>query len=333
MLSPSLNYGRFLGDALQSVALQHGTEAEHVIADGGSTDETLDVLRRTPASVSWRSEPDRGQSDALNKALSMASGDWVGWLNVDEFYLPWAFDALSECLTRHPDADLVHGDAVFVDVDGNVLRLVAQHSLSPRVLRWERCNISSCAMFVRRDAIPDRPWDPELRVAMDWDFYLGLLARERKFVYIPSPLAAFRVHLGQVSAAPLSYDGTERRLLRERYSLPDGALGRLALRAGRLEHRLLKVVSGGWRRERRTSALAGADIRWFASDRAFANAVSVLAASAPLLPRLPERRAVCRYSPRRPPSWATTRPPGNDYEGGRTVGVPVDEPVEQQGEP
>jgi glycosyltransferase involved in cell wall biosynthesis len=263
ILSPSYNYGRFLDDALRSVRAQG--EVEHVVVDGGSTDETVDLLAAAPSNVVWRSEPDRGQSDALNKALALSSGDWIGWLNVDEFYLPGAFESLAEALARRPDADLVHGDAVFVDPDGRLRRLVGQHPPSRRVLRWNRCYISSCAAFIRRGALPPGGWDVGLRTVMDWDLYLRLERRGARFAYIPRPLAAFRVHPQQVTAAPLPWDSCERELLRQRYDLPNGLPGRLASRAGQLEHRALKLVTGTYLRELRVLALGRPDLRWFAS--------------------------------------------------------------------
>lgn len=284
VVTPSYNYGRFLGDAIASVASQpgDGPVPEHVVVDGASTDDTVDVLRSSSPNVIWRSEPDAGQADALNKALTLSTGEWIGWLNADEFYLPGAFDALAAAVDAHPDAAIVHGDAVFVDVDGKLLRLVAQHSFSPRVLRWNRCNISSCAMVVRRDAIPEGGWDVGLRATMDWGLYLSVARRRRRIVYVPRPLGCFRVHPEQITAEPLPADHPDFARLRMRHGRPSGAVAALANRAGELEHRLLKVVEGGILREWRVRRLRGADLRWFASAAAADNAASVVAAgSAP----------------------------------------------------
>lgn len=280
VITPTFQYGRFLGDALASVTAQLGAlpRVEHIVVDGGSTDGTLDILRDAPSHVVWTSEPDRGQSDALNKALSLASGDWIGWLNADEFYLPGAFERAAACAAANPDAVLLHGDAVFVDREGRAARLVAQHSFSARVLRWNRCNISSCAMFVRREAIPERGWDVQLRAAMDWDLYLEIDRRGGRFSYCPVPLGCFRVHADQVTASRLAADHPDFLVLAARHSRPRGWRLALANRAGELEHRVLKVVEGGAARELRVRRLRGADLRWFASDEARANAEAVVAA-------------------------------------------------------
>jgi glycosyltransferase involved in cell wall biosynthesis len=94
VLTPSYGYGRFIGDALESVKRQDGVSVEHIVQDAGSEDETIDILRGYGERLRWRSEPDRGQSDALNKALQLARGRWVAWLNADEFYFPGALQAL-----------------------------------------------------------------------------------------------------------------------------------------------------------------------------------------------------------------------------------------------
>ncbi len=88
VLTPSLNYGRFVEDALLSVLNQRDISVDHIVQDGGSSDETLEVLSRFDRTIDWSSEPDGGQSQALNHALRRASGRWITWLNADEFYLP-----------------------------------------------------------------------------------------------------------------------------------------------------------------------------------------------------------------------------------------------------
>ena len=271
ILTPSYNYGRFLGDAIASVAEQThpGVEhVEHVVVDGGSTDETVEVLRRAPAHVVWRSEPDEGQSDALGKAFAMSTGDWIGWLNADEFYLPGALQAVAEIVERHPDATLVHGDTAFVDEHGAFVRLRAHHPFRPRVLRWHTPYISSCSMFLRREAVPERGWDRELRAIMDWDLYLEVSSRGASIRYFPRPLGAFRVHASQVSATPVTNASPERQLLVARHRLPRPPLTVLFARAAQLERGLAKAAGGAFARQRQASRFVGADMRWFESDAA-----------------------------------------------------------------
>jgi glycosyltransferase involved in cell wall biosynthesis len=272
ILTPSYGYARFIGDTIASVEAQSlGGAVEHVVADGASQDGTADVLRQHPE-VRWISEPDRGQSDALNRCLGMSRAPFVGWLNADEFYLP---GALSRALREFedPGVDVVYGDAVFVDGNGRFLRIVGQHRFSNRVLRGYGPYISTCALFIRRSVLGEAPWDVDCRRVMDWDLYLRLAGSGASFRYAPYPFGAFRVHDERVTAQPIDDRvRTEHARVRDRYSLPDPdrALGRARSQGARLAHRLMKLRSGSWFREVRRRDLEGADLRWWlpGADRA-----------------------------------------------------------------
>ena len=278
VLTPSRNYRRFLVDALQSVEAQRVGDVEHVVVDGASTDGTLGVLHEWSNLIRYLSEPDNGQSDALNKAAAMATGEWLGWLNADEFYLPGAFDAVRAALRRDPDADVIYGDCCLVDVDGRVLRLLPQHSFHPRTLRWYGPIIASCAFFIRAAALPQRGWDPELSRMMDWDLYLELERRGAKFAHVRAPLAAFRVHGEQVTAVQVPIWAGEGLRVRARHRLICKPRPARALRTvGRVEHGIRKLAVGAYKRQGRVrQQLRGADLRWFASPAARSNAEQLL---------------------------------------------------------
>ena len=262
VLTPSLGYGRFIEDAILSVAQQTGLHVQHVVQDAGSTDETVEVLRRHDGVLDWVSEPDRGQSDALNKGLRKARGRWVAWLNADEFYLP---RGLAE-LVRHGDAtgaDLVYGDLIFVDVAGRLTRLVPKHDLSAFVLRSYGCYIPSVATIFRRSSLPSEPWDTALRMNMDWDLYLRLQSSGARFDYVKYPAGAFRLHPEQLTAAPFSEFSDIYETLFTRYEI-NPAHGR----RGRWLHRAMKAQSGGYIRQLRAARFRSRDLRWFRSEDA-----------------------------------------------------------------
>src|SRR5687768_13065408 len=104
VLTPSFNQGRFIGDCLRSVANQTYENIEHIVMDGGSSDETIDVLKATQGPVRWTSEPDRGQSHALNEALAASQGEYIGWLNSDDAYADRRSVAGAvEVFQKHPE--------------------------------------------------------------------------------------------------------------------------------------------------------------------------------------------------------------------------------------
>jgi len=269
VLTPSYGYAHFLPDAIESVAAQRGITVEHIIQDGASTDGTVELLESLGERVRWVSEPDAGQSDALNRAARRARGRWIAWLNADEFYLP---DGLGELVTAgdREGADIVYGDTIFSDGDGRMTRLVPQHRFSGVVLRSYGCFIGTVSCIVRRDALGPDPIDVEMRRMMDWDLYLRLAAEGKRFLYRPIPVGVFRAHDTRVTATErrgffekLNRDdgfGREYDMVRRRY----GAMR--ARRVGHLAHGAAKVLSGAYHRQLRGRSVTGKSLRWFASD-------------------------------------------------------------------
>lgn len=275
VLTPSLNYGRFIEDALHSALHQQGPSVQHIVQDGASTDDTLEILSRFDANVDWSSEPDHGQSDALNKALSRATGRWVGWLNADEFYLPGSLAHLIRAGERS-GADIVYGDCAFVDESGRLLRLLAQHRFSPRVLRQYGCYISSNSAIFRRSVLGEDPWDEGLRKMMDWGLFLNLLLNGANILYVPYPVGAFRMHPAQVTASPRDWS-SEYGVMISRYRLATDIthLKRQHKRV-RWLHLVQKLLAGSYRRQSRAKAFRGRDIRWFRSSMGYANSTELL---------------------------------------------------------
>ncbi len=280
VLTPSFNYAHWLPDTLASVAGQHaaGTEIEHVVVDDGSTDNSWDVLTRSQRPLRLHRQPNQGLSETLNQALRLATGEWFGWLNADDFYLPRAIERVRRAIDEYPDADMIWGDCVYVDPHGRFSRLVAQHPTNGRVLRLMGNHIAPCAMFVRRSALPSWIFDRSLRVLMDWDLSLAMHAGAR-MIWLPTPLGAFRIHPHQLG---WMWDGRveEHNHVRRRYGLVMNlTLRNWARRYGMLEHALHKTLVGSYRREFMTRSYAGQDLRWFASGAAFAAANSLVEAA------------------------------------------------------
>jgi glycosyltransferase involved in cell wall biosynthesis len=257
VLTPSYGYGRFIRDALTSVSWQEDVSVEHIIQDAGSADETTEILREFGNRVRWRSEADRGQSEALNRAFALSTGRWIGWLNADEFYLPGGLKTLFSEGER-VGADVVYADAVWVDEHGKLIRLFPQHAFSGYLLKNYGIYIPSCAAIFRRSVLGDEPWDADVHRIMDWDLYLRLDAEGAKFHHVPYPASAYRIHAGQITAQPLDLFREDHAKVRARYGIPEGIR-----RHAYLLHAAYKLVSGAYRRQFIAARMRGADMRWF----------------------------------------------------------------------
>ena len=264
VLTPSYGYGRFIADSIESVIHQQGLRVQHIVQDAGSDDDTLDVLRSFGDRVEWTSERDLGQSDGLNKALAKATGDWVAWLNADEYYLPDGLRFLVEEGERH-GADVVYGDCVTVDRDGRMIGLRPQHPFSPLILRLFGPFPASVSMIIRRSMLGEDPWDTSLRVVMDWDLYLRLASKGASFRYVAYPVGAFRLHADQASAQPGTPETSD---VRERHRIPSARWYR---KAGAALHRIRKLGAGSYGRQLRAKSFRGLDLRWFEEPDAAQN--------------------------------------------------------------
>lgn len=194
IITPNLNGAAFLRDCLASVAGQHGVELDHWVIDGGSTDCSEAVVREF-AAVKWLQELDEGMADAINKGFDRAKGEWVMWLNSDDYLLPGALARVQAFAEMHPEADVIHGDCRFVRGDSSVLRRKYDHPIDEAVLVFAGCWVPSTATFFKRRVLDSgHRLDRRFKNSMDWEFYLRLLRKGCCFCYLPEALADFRWH-------------------------------------------------------------------------------------------------------------------------------------------
>lgn len=119
IITPSYNQGEFIEETIRSVLLQGYPNLEYLIIDGGSTDQTIDIIRKyEPWLTYWVSEPDRGQTHAINKGLARATGDILAYLNSDDYYLPGTLFKVADHFRQHPETDLLHGRCRYVNQQG-----------------------------------------------------------------------------------------------------------------------------------------------------------------------------------------------------------------------
>jgi glycosyltransferase involved in cell wall biosynthesis len=207
IVTPSLNQGRFIERTIESILAQRGDfDLEYLVEDGGSNDETLAILRRYEGRLRYASEPDHGQSDAINKGFRKATGDVLAWLNADDAYAPGALATVASTL-RATGARWCFGQCRIVDErDREVRRAISwyKNRLSRRY-SWRRLLtkdfIPQPATFFRRDLIDEvGRLDPAKHYAMDYDLWLRF-ARVAQPVFIPEDLASFRWHRSSKSGS------------------------------------------------------------------------------------------------------------------------------------
>ncbi len=176
IVTPSLNQGRFIREAIQSVLSQGYPHLEYRVVDGGSTDGTLEVLRSYGQQLTWTSEPDAGQSDAIVKGFARSNGEILGWLNADDVLAPGAVERAALELERSPEVGLVYGRGVILDERGaETGPFVEIEPFNLWRLLYTLDYVLQPAAFFRRSAYDQAGGlDPDLRWAMDWDLWLRL---------------------------------------------------------------------------------------------------------------------------------------------------------------
>ena len=195
IVTPSFNQARFLEATIRSVLEQDYPNLEYLIVDGGSTDGSVEIIRKYADRLAWWvSEPDKGQTDAINKGFARARGEILAWINSDDTYEPGAVSAAVKYFQEHPEAGLVYGDTHFIDEDGRVIGKFAARQTDYLRLRRGYVHIPQQAAFFRADLWREvGPLDPSFYFAMDYDLWVRLAARA-PIHYIPQSWANFRLH-------------------------------------------------------------------------------------------------------------------------------------------
>ncbi len=195
IVTPSFNQAAYLEAAICSVLEQDYPNLEYIICDGGSTDGSVDIIRRYASHLAhWTSAPDGGPAAAINSGFALASGDLLGWLNADDLYLPGALHAAAEAFAAHPEADLVYGEGWYIDEAGE--RIEPCRFVRRRFIRRYLVNrdpILQPAAFWRRNLWQQvGPLDTTLRWVFDWEWFIRAYT-VGTFHYIPRDLAYYRV--------------------------------------------------------------------------------------------------------------------------------------------
>jgi len=246
VIIPSYNQGRFIEQTFLSVLQQEYADVEIIMIDGGSQDETLEIIDRYSKFVSyWISEKDRGQSHALNKGLEVCTGDFIGWMNSDDVYLPGAFRELDLAVNEAPSRDIFYANRININGEGLTLRKIIYARPVPYFLPFYAtfrgmvfCNQ---AAFFRSTVFRDvGRFDERFHIAMDTDFFYRCVISGKTFHYTNSFWGAWRDHDSAKTASSTWQSRKrieERQMFNEKHKIYRGA-GAAAL----------STVAGVWRR-------------------------------------------------------------------------------------
>ena len=219
IVTPSLNQARFVGRTVESVLGQRYPRLEYVVQDGGSTDETHEVLGRYRSRLHrLRVQPDNGQADAINLGFEHSTGEIMAYLNADDMILPGALPYVARYFQRHPEVDAVYGHRVIVDEEGKEVGRWVLPRHRDSVLSWVDY-VPQETLFWRR-ALWERAGgrvDDASRFALDWELILRFRDAGGRIVRLPRFLGAFRVHEEQKTSAQMATSGNrEMARIRER---------------------------------------------------------------------------------------------------------------------
>lgn len=192
IVTPAFNCGHLIQKCIDSVLSQNYPNLEHIVVDGASSDNTIEVLKQFPH-IRWISEKDTGEANALNKALKMATGDVICWLNADDYFHPDALIPVAEMFMRNPSWELVYGNTNMVAPDGKlqwVKRSVPNTSVATLIKWWENSTMphQPSMFFARRLLERVGPLNEQLHFSIDLELWLRC-AVETKFHYIDRTLS------------------------------------------------------------------------------------------------------------------------------------------------
>lgn len=218
---PSFNQGHFIAATLKSIVDQDYPNLQLIVVDGGSKDETVAVIKQYERHIDWWvSEPDSGQTAAINKGFARSSGEIMAWINSDDLAAPGSLFRVADWFATHPETDVVYGDRILIDENGDEVSRWILPPHSRRVLDWADF-IPQETLYWRRSAwnLVGAQLDESFRFAMDWDFLLRLSSKQVSFEHLPFFLGMFRVHQNQKTSSQMTSVGQQEMQILRRRSL------------------------------------------------------------------------------------------------------------------
>ena len=216
---PTFNQGKFIEATLQSIIDQQYPNLELIVIDGGSTDNTISIIEQYSSQITWWiSEPDAGQTAAINKGFLRSTGEIMAWINSDDLVAPGAFFHVTNYFMKNTKAQAIYGNRILINAEGFEIGrwIIPYHS--KRILKWADF-VPQETLYWRRSAwnLVDGQLDGSFRFAMDWDFLLRLSTKQIVIRHLPIFLGLFRIHQTQKTTSQMSSTGQlEMQILRLR---------------------------------------------------------------------------------------------------------------------
>ena len=254
IVTPSFNQGHFIERTIRSVVDQGYPDLEYFVLDAGSTDGTVEIIKRYEDRIDyWVSQPDGGQSAAINTGWSRGSREIVAWINSDDYYLPGSLRTVADFMSAHPEVMVVYGRTTYVDAVGNPLGDLGW-PYDRRTMILSRNVIPQPSTFIRRAALERAGMlDETLHYVMDFEFFLRV-AQLRAPVFVPQHLAAMTAHPDAKTTRGRDRMAQERWQIRRRYARgPEKPILWLGQKASRLFHMMPPGVRAGVDRIRHLS--------------------------------------------------------------------------------
>ena len=193
IITPSFNQGEFIRDTIESVLNQTYDNIEYLVMDGGSTDDTVSILKEYGDRIIWVSEQDEGQADAVNKGLKIASGEIIGWLNSDDTYYPDAVEKAVNAFLEHPDYDMIYGEGDYTNKQGEIIGRYNTHVFDYGELANDCLICQPTAFFTKEIVEKSGRLKKELQLCMDYELWMRI-GKIGKILYIPECLATSRMY-------------------------------------------------------------------------------------------------------------------------------------------
>jgi len=203
IVTPSYNQGAFIEAAIRSVLLQGYPSLQLIVLDGGSTDGSVDVIRKyAPWLTVWRSEPDSGPAHALNKGFALATGEILGFLNSDDFYLPASLPRIAREFRRYPTADVISGHGYHSGPSGDLGAAIFSDRWNAWRFAYGACVLVQQSTFFRRRVFQETAgFNQELRTSWDMELWADLARSGARFHTCDEFLAVFRLHVDSITGS------------------------------------------------------------------------------------------------------------------------------------